>query len=502
MVKVSSVLVDILFSFILIFKYAFLGFLNGIVGPLRSLFNASARGVDVVYKGTKKKVIKTKEEVIKPISPKKMAILEKKKALLLKELATEEVKKGDKAKVFEYIVKAKNGKLIKDRFTAFSKADVNSYLLNEGYEVYSIVNNKWLDFVYGEGSLNSGRWNTKDLTFWLTQLATYIKAGLTLNDAIKILVNQMGKNKRKKRTMAAVAYELTMGETFSRALEKQGHIFPNLLINMLKAAEASGALEETLEDMANYYDEMEKTRKQMITAMTYPSVVLVFAIGVITFIMLYIVPQFVDIYKSMGVEVTGLTSFLLDLSAFLQSNIILILMAIVIVVAVLIYMYKKIKAFRKIVQVIIMKIPILGKIIIYNEMTIFTKTFASLLKNNVYITDSIDILSKITNNEVYKEIMFQTIDNVAKGEKISEAFKGHWAVPDVAYYMIVTGESTGQLAEMMSRVSSYYQVQHKSIVESIKSLIEPVLIVMLAVVVGLILIAVVVPMFNFYQEIS
>ena len=177
-------------------------------------------------------------------------------------------------------------------------------------------------------------------------------------------------------------------------------------------------------------------------------------------------------------------------------------MEIVIVVAVLIYMYKKIKAFRKIVQVIIMKIPVLGKIIIYNEMTIFTKTFASLLKNNVYITDSIDILSKITNNEVYKEIMFQTIDNVAKGEKISEAFNGHWAVPDVAYYMIVTGESTGQLAEMMSRVSSYYQVQHKSIVESIKSLIEPVLIVMLAVVVGLILIAVVVPMFNFYQEIS
>ena len=135
-------------------------------------------------------------------------------------------------------------------------------------------------------------------------------------------------------------------------------------------------------------------------------------------------------------------------------------------------------------------------------MTIFTKTFSSLLKNNVYITDSIDILSKITNNEIYKEIMFQTIDNVAKGEKISEAFKGHWAVPDVAYYMIVTGESTGQLAEMMARVSSYYQVQHKSIVESIKSLIEPVLIVILAVVVGLILIAVVVPMFNFYQEIS
>ena len=131
-----------------------------------------------------------------------------------------------------------------------------------------------------------------------------------------------------------------------------------------------------------------------------------------------------------------------------------------------------------------------------SKITIFAKTFSSLLRNNVFITESIDILSKITNNEVYKEIMYNTIDNVVKGEKISTAFKDHWAIPDVAYYMIVTGESTGKLAEMMSKVSTYYQEMHRNLVNSLKSFIEPIMISGLAIVVGIILLAVIVPMFG------
>ena len=141
-------------------------------------------------------------------------------------------------------------------------------------------------------------------------------------------------------------------------------------------------------------------------------------------------------------------------------------------------------------------------IIIYNELTIFSKTFASLLRNNVFITDSMDILSKITNNEIYKAILYKTINNIVKGEKISEAFKDHWAVPDVAYYMIVTGESTGDLAEMMQKVSDYYQLLHKNLINNLKAFIEPIMIAFLAVVVGGIIIAVIVPMFDMYSQIQ
>ena len=130
------------------------------------------------------------------------------------------------------------------------------------------------------------------------------------------------------------------------------------------------------------------------------------------------------------------------------------------------------------------------------------KTFASLLRNNVFITDSMDILSKITNNEIYKSILYKTIQNIVKGDKISDAFKDHWAIPDVAYYMIVTGESTGELAEMMQKVSDYYQGLHKNMINSLKAFIEPIMIAFLAVVVGGIIIAVIIPMFNLYGTIQ
>ena len=153
-------------------------------------------------------------------------------------------------------------------------------------------------------------------------------------------------------------------------------------------------------------------------------------------------------------------------------------------------------------QIFLMHVPLVKDIIIYNELTIFSKTFASLLRNNVFITDSMDILSKITNNEIYKAILYKTINNIVKGEKISEAFKDHWAVPDVAYYMIVTGESTGDLAEMMQKVSDYYQLLHKNLINNLKAFIEPIMIAFLAVVVGGIIIAVIVPMFDMYSQIQ
>ena len=153
-------------------------------------------------------------------------------------------------------------------------------------------------------------------------------------------------------------------------------------------------------------------------------------------------------------------------------------------------------------QIALMHIPVVKDVIIYNELTIFSKTFASLLRNNVFITESMDILSQITNNEIYKAIMYRTINNIIKGEKISEAFKDHWAVPDVAYYMIVTGESTGELANMMQKVSEYYQSMHKNIINNLKSFIEPIMISFLAVIVGIIIIAVIGPIFGMYDQIS
>lgn len=493
---------EVLLSFINVFVLAGTGVMY--------VFNKSSKKVEE-DKLNNKKIVKKDDPLEKFINKAKDTLgitqrevlkLEEERRKLQLELQSSDATRATKAKVYRYKVKNAAGKIEYGNFTALSKMDVNSFLLNEGYEVYKIENNQLIDFIYGDSSVVGSKWSTKDLIFWLTQLSTYIKAGITLNDAIKILINQYSKQKDKKIVMQSIAYELTMGNSFSAALEKQGSKFPPLLINMLKAAEATGDLESTLDDMSNYYTEMETTRKQMINAMTYPTIVIIFAMCVVCFIILYVVPSFQEIYESNGLEISGLTAVVLALSEFLQAKYWVVIIIVLISIIVFVYLYKKIKAFRRGVQVTLMHIPVVKNIVIYNEIATFTKTFASLLKNNVYITQSVEILSKITNNEIYKEIMYNTINNIVVGDKISKAFKDHWAVPDVAYNMIVTGESTGELAEMMDRVSHYYQEQHASIVNNIKSFIEPITIVFLAVVVGAIIISILVPMFEMYNQIQ
>ena len=454
-----------------------------------------------MYQKTKGKV--KKKEKIYSYSKVTLAKYEKMKVALENDLRTSGATRSKTPNVYEFTVRnvKGNNQIFKGTMTGYSKLDINAFLLNEGYEVYDIRTSKMLNFINADSnSIFARKISTKDLIFFLTQLSTYLKAGITLNEGMKILTTQM-KNKERQRTYKSICYELSLGETFSNALAKQGNLFPALLINMIRAAEATGTLQETLEDMGNYYTEVNNTHKEMVSALTYPVIVLFFSIIVVTFIIIYVVPQFTKIYAQQDVTIQGLTLFLVNLSEFLSNNLALLILLFALTMFILYVAYKKVKAFRTAVQEISMKIPVFKNVIIYNEITIFAKTFASLLRNNVYITDSMGILSKITNNEIYKAIMYKTIDNIVQGEKISDAFKDHWAVPDVAYYMIVTGESTGQLADMMQKVSDYYQVMHKNIINQLKSLIEPIMIVFLALMVGSILLAVIVPMFTLYNNI-
>ena len=249
---------------------------------------------------------------------------------------------------------------------------------------------------------NNIRFKTKDLPFFLTQLSTYIKAGIPLVEALKILEKQY-KNKGYKKILKAIIYDLTMGENFSEALLKQNVAFPKLLINMVKTAEMTGELPEVLDDQAQYYSDSLKIKRQMVTAMMYPSIVMIASIGVAVFIMMYVIPQFVEIYNSMDPSaIPKFTLIVLAISDFLRKYIVYILIGLVIFIVLFVYLYKTIKGFRTICQWVIMKTPFIGTTIIYNEVAMFTKTFASLLAHNVFITDSMEVLNRITKNEIYK----------------------------------------------------------------------------------------------------
>lgn len=399
---------------------------------------------------------------------------------------------------FKYIAFDKSGKQIKGYFDAFRKIDVESFLTTQGYRIAEITPTKISKL--GVFLTFSNEMRYKDLTFLLTQLSTYIKSGIPLADSIKILEDQT-KSKKKKDLFKRISYELNTGANFSEALARQGNVFPKLLINMLKASELTGNLTESLDDMAAYYKTADSNRKQIISALTYPSVVLVVSMIVLTFLLLFVVPQFVNIFDQLGAKLPSITKFLINVSIFVKNNIIKLVLALAAIIIIQIVMYKNIKQFRYVIQYIAMHIPVIKDVLIYNEVVMFTKTFSSLIKHDVFITDSIEMLGKITNNEIYKDIIKEAVTNLSTGAGLSRAFENKWAFPRIAYEMLVTGEKTGRLGTMMENVAIYYEEEQKNLVQRLKSLIEPVMIIVLAVIVGVILMAIFIPMFSIYNNI-
>ena len=389
------------------------------------------------------------------------------------------------------------GKKENGTFEAESESEVKNFLLSQDYEIVSIKVRAPYDIEINDYA----KMKVGDLSFSLTQLSTYIKSGIPLVDAVRILAKQSTKPATKKAFQRLV-YELLKGESLSNAMQRQDKVFPKLLINMVKTAEMTGDLPSILDDMADYYTSMERTRKQMISAMTYPCVVLTIAFAVLIFMLTYLVPQFASMFESNDAELPAMTLAVLNASNFVKDNYIILILAIVGIVGGFIFAYKKVVSFRTAVQTLLMHIPVVKNIIIYSEVANFTKTFASLLNHGVFITDSMEILSKITNNEIYKRIINKTLHNLSKGDSISESFRGEWAFPVVAYEMLVTGESTGQLGLMMEKVADHFQSLHKTMIDQLKSLMEPLMICCLAVVVGIILIAIVEPMFGIYGQIQ
>ena len=410
---------------------------------------------------------------------------------------TEEKIKNSKLKGYSYVVINSVNKKEKGFFDAESEDEVRTFLEGQDYQVLEVKPKSAMDIdISGPPKLKP-----EDLSFTLTQLSTYIKSGIPLVDSVRILAKQAKKPAHKK-IYGQVVYELLKGESFSTALAKQGKVFPALLINMVKTSEMTGDLPSILDDMAEYYTSMNQTRKQMKSAMTYPIVVLTIALGVLVFMLVYLVPQFASMFESNDAKLPAITLIVLGVSNFIQNYYIYLIVGIVVMIFIFKYLMKHVQSFKISVQTLLMHMPVVGKIIIYNEIANFTKTFASLLNHGVFITDSMEILSKITGNEVFKKIINKTLENLSKGEPVSSAFRGEWAIPVVAYEMIVTGENTGQLGLMMEKVSNHFQAMHKSMIDQMKSLMEPLMMVFLAGIVGVILLSIVTPMFSIYSQIE
>ena len=280
-------------------------------------------------------------------------------------------------KRYSYKVKDNTGKIVSDYFDAENEVEVQSFLSSQGYNVIEIKEDKVSNSLGLVLVSTRRKMKLKDLVFFLTQLSTLIKAGIPLVESMAILSRQT-KDKHTRNIYRRIVFELNKGVSFSECLEKQGNTFPRMLVNMVKTSELTGNLTEILDEMAHYYRRSDTNRKQLINAMIYPSAIMIFAIAILTFVILYVVPSFTAMYSEAGSELPALTQSIIAFSKFLGSYYMYIIATILIVSFTVVYCYKNLKGFRYTVQYLGMHIPVVKNIITYNEIIMFTSTFSTL----------------------------------------------------------------------------------------------------------------------------
>ncbi|ESU30784.1 hypothetical protein G3A_20380 [Bacillus sp. 17376] len=354
-------------------------------------------------------------------------------------------------------------------------------------------------------------WLTKDITIgnpvklqhlviYLRQFATLLKAGVSVVESKKILAKQTDSKSLKKALMDIEA-DLREGVQLSEATAKHSKIFSSMYINMVKAGEAGGNMDETLERLADHYEKQHNTRQKVIAAVSYPAVIAVLAIFVVIFLLVLIVPTFVVMFEDFGGELPAITKFVLGASQFMQSFWWLILLLLLGVVAGLSAM-KKNKQTKYYLDFAILRMPIFGKMMQKAVLARMTRTLSSLFSSSVPILQALSIVENVVENEVVGRVVRESRDALEIGQSMTGPMKKHWAFPPLVTQMIAIGEETGSLDAMLGKVADFYEKEVETSTDQLKSLIEPIMIVILAGLVGTIVTSIMIPMFDIFNHVN
>ncbi|EKN65864.1 type II secretion system protein [Neobacillus bataviensis LMG 21833] len=350
---------------------------------------------------------------------------------------------------------------------------------------------------------------TKDLTLgtpvklqhfviYLRQFSTLIKAGVTVVDASGILAVQT-ESKALKKALLDVEQELREGNPLSEAVAKHKKIFNQMFVNLVKAGEVSGNLDETLDRLAEHFEKQHYTRQKIVSALSYPAVVGFIAIAVVIFLLVTIVPTFVSMFADMGGELPAITRFVIAASDFMQSFwwiVVTIIFAFVFLIA---YLKKNSKT-KYYLDYFSLKMPIFGNMLQKAALARMMRTLSSLFSSSVPILQAMSIVEKVVENEVLAKVIRESRDSLEKGRSMTEPMKEHWAFPPLVTQMISIGEETGALDAMLSKIAEFYEKEVETGTDRLKSLIEPIMIVVLAGLVGTIVTSIIVPMFSMFDQ--
>ncbi len=358
-----------------------------------------------------------------------------------------------------------------------------------------------LSFSMGGGS-GTGKVPAKVLTVFTRQLSTLISAGLPLLRSLRTLSKQE-KNVNLKKIMGILAESVEGGTTFSEALSQHPKAFNKLYVNMVKAGELGGVLEIVLTRLAEFAEKSQRIRGKVTSAMVYPLVVLTIAVVIVAFLMLFIVPKFEAIFKDMlgGRPLPAITQIIMDLSRFIQGNFILIVVALV-VLAVGFRFALRLPGISTTVDRYKLKLPLFGDLLTKTSVARFSRTLGTLVSSGVPILQALQITRDTAGNERVSEAITSIHDNVKEGESMVAPMEASQIFPPMVVSMVQVGEETGQLPDMLTKVADVFEEEVDVAVSGLTSLLEPVMIVLLALIVGTIVVALFLPLITIIQDLT
>jgi type IV pilus assembly protein PilC len=350
-------------------------------------------------------------------------------------------------------------------------------------------------------SMFAPRVNAKQLTIFTRQLATLLDAGLPLLRGLHILQRQE-QNPTLRAAVNSMAEAVEGGSTFAEAMAQQPKVFDKFFVNMVKAGEAGGALEVVLIRMAEFMEKGQRIKNKIKGAMVYPVVVLVMALGILAFMMVVIIPKFADMFKDLsGGELPGLTKFVMSISnAFTQHGVVVL-----IVLVVLIFIGRAMVATKKgryALDVFKLKAPVFGALTRMGAISTFSRTLGTLLTGGVPMLQALSIVKDVAGNQVISTAIATVHDAVKEGESMVTPLDASKVFPGMVIGMVQVGEETGALPDMLMKIADTYDDEVDTAVDAMTSIIEPILIIALAVIVGTIVIAMFLPMIGMIKNMS
>lgn len=340
----------------------------------------------------------------------------------------------------------------------------------------------------------------QDFVIYLRQFSTLLRAGVTVVDATGILSEQT-ESKALKKALVEVEQDLREGNPLSDAAAKHRKIFSSMFVNMIKAGEAGGNMDDTLERLAVHFEKQHFTKQKIVSALAYPVAVAIIAVAVVIFLLVSVVPTFVEMFKDFGGELPAITQFVLNSSEFMQAYwwlvVILFIALFVGFTAV-----RSNKSSKYYLDFVLLRMPIFGKMLQKAALARMTRTLSSLFASSVPILQAIAIVENVVENEVVAKVLKKSRTSLEEGRSLTEPMRKHWVFPPLVSQMIAIGEETGSLDEMLSKVADFYEREVESSTDRLKSLIEPLMIVFLAGIVGTIVTSIMVPMFEIFNHVG